>query len=67
MLNTFLTLDIQKIETTLTLKCIDLLIQILLEFLVLDKHIVNEITKHKETFTLKCISLLDLISDFSLK
>jgi hypothetical protein len=51
----------------LTLKCIEYLINLLFEFLQLDKNVVSEVMKHKETFVHKCINLIDLISDFSIK
>ena len=51
----------------MTLKCIELLINILYEFLVLDKSIAGEIIKNKENFILKCVNLLDLIGDYSIK
>ncbi len=67
LLTTFLQLDIKKIETSLTLKCIEYLINLLFEFSQLDKNVVGEVLKQKETFVMKCINLIDLISDFSIK
>mmetsp|Transcript_9591 Transcript_9591/g.9231 ORF Transcript_9591/g.9231 Transcript_9591/m.9231 type:complete len:440 (+) Transcript_9591:490-1809(+) len=67
LLNTFLNLNIQQIETNLTLKCIELLITILFEFANLEKSIMVEITNQKQPFIRKCIQLFDLIGDYSVQ
>ena len=43
LLNTFINLEIKKIDTFLTLKCIENLIMILIEYIQLEKKLVEEV------------------------
>jgi hypothetical protein len=67
LLNTFVNLDVKKIDTFLTLKCIDILITTIMEFILIEKRNMEEIGKFKEDLFLKCFHWLELISDYSLQ
>lgn len=66
LLNAFISLDVKKIETNLTLKCIEHLIMALYDFITVDKNLISEIQKAKQLFVTKIINLVDLISDFTI-
>jgi hypothetical protein len=48
LINTFIGLEIQSIETSLTLKCIEALIMIIYEFIQFDKNLLSEVMSKKE-------------------
>lgn len=48
-------MNIKNIDTFLTLKCIDKLASVLLEYISFDKKLMEEILAQKEKFVAKCM------------
>jgi len=66
LLRTFVSLEVRQIDTNLTLKCIELLIALLWEFIVAEKELVKFVLESKEAVIMKGIALVDQISDYTL-
>lgn len=66
MLKTFTNLDVKQIDTNLTLKCIDLLISLLWDFILNEKELIKHVMENKESIIMKSINLVDLICDYSI-
>ena len=70
LLRTFLGLDIQSIETGLTLKCIENLIVTLIEIMQGDKERdatnMGQLIEKREQVVHTCIRMVDLICEYSL-
>ncbi len=64
LLKTFIGLDLKQIDTGLTMKCVDLLIIILYDFIYNEKDLIKNVMESKELVIMRCVNLIDLIVDF---
>lgn len=66
LLNTFTKLDIKRIETNLTIKCIEVLIFVLFDFIQSEQELIKQVLEQKEAVILQCIHLIDCICEYTL-
>lgn len=67
LLTSFSELNIERIESNLTLNCISDLLSIILDFVALDSNLQIHILERKKPITLTCLKFIKLISIFTLE